>query len=182
MIEKHKYTQGVSEEMKEKLKKEIPRILGLKAMGLTIPQIAEKLGVSPATLKRYAREEPDLQDVCCSLDYRREYVLAKHMEDYKAGRMSERGGLKLLEIIANLQLLDIRKDLLRMEKELREKGELSEESRLQISGISEEELNSTMEGMSRRGSRAKGDYFLQTPGQSYYNDPTYKGPGFNNLR
>ena len=166
---------------REELRKHIPRILGLKAMGMTNAAIASAIGVSYAVFKRFCKREPDLQDVCSCLEYRREYVLAQLFEDFKQGHLTERGGLKLLETIANLQLLDLRKDLLQMEVELKRNGTISEESRLKINGISEEEINATMHSMTRRGQAEKGDCYHNNYWSNVTYKPGYDGPGFQGL-
>ena len=170
--------QPVSEATANRLKKEIPRILGLKAMGLTIPEIAEKINVPAVTLKKYCRMNPDLQDVCACLTYRREYVTAQIMQDFIDGKLSERGRLKFLEILNYNEILKLKKKLLEIEVSLKEKGELPEEARLEIYGISEDGLTKTMLGMTRRGQREKGDYSLQNPYQHNYK-PEYQDEGIS---
>ena len=165
--------QPVSEATANRLKKEIPRILGLKAMGLKLEEIAEKIGVSAPTLKRYCRLNPDLQDVCACLTYRREYVTAQIMQDFQDNKLSERGKLKFLEILNYNEILQLKKKLLEIEVSLREKGEIPEESRLEIFGISEDGLTKTMIGMTKRGQREKGDYYYQNPYQHNYK-PEYQ--------
>lgn len=166
--------QPVSEATAQKLKKEIPRILGLKAMGLSIPEIAEKIGVSAIQLKRYCRLNPDLQDVCACLTYRREYVTAAIMQDFKDNKLTERGRLKFLEILNYNEILQLKKKLLEIEVSLKEKGDIPEESRLEIFGISEDGLTRTMVGMTKRGQEAKGRYERMPADRDNYK-PEYQG-------
>lgn len=164
--------QPVSEATANRLKKEIPRILGLKAMGLSLAEIAEKINVPAPTLKKYCRLNPDLQDVCACLTYRREYVTAQIMQDFIDGKLSERGRLKFLEILNYNEILALKKKLLEIEVSLKEKGEIPEEARLEIYGISEDGLSKTMFGMTKRGKEARGIY-ERTPADRETYKPEY---------
>lgn len=147
----------------------IPEISALRALGLKAADIAKHLGVSLATLKRFCRSCPDLQEVCASQAYRVEYVQTQLFLDFKTGALSERGKLKYYEILLNSQLLKLKKHLLEIEAALRLNGLLAPDDRLEIEGITEADIDSVMQSLSRRGERETGDRGLYE-GKSDYAD------------
>lgn len=141
-----------------KLEAEIPRILALKKMGLKPEDIAKQLNVSKSTLKRFCRERPELQDICACRAYREEYVMAQLFTAFCRGELSEKGSLKLLDILLRAGLLEIRKQLLEIEADLKKNGTLSQDMSLTVSGISDADLTEVMHSLTRRGRREASDY------------------------
>lgn len=144
-------------------------ILALKRMGLTVAEIAKKIGVSVPTLKRACRVNPNLQEVYACQAYRIEYVQTRLFIDFKLRKLSERGQLKFLEILLSSQLVSLRKKLLEIEAAMKLNGLLSPDDRLEIDGVTEADIDRVMKTLSWRGNRDGGNETL-FEGKSDYVD------------
>lgn len=146
-----------------------PEILALKKMGLTVAEIAKKIGISVSTLKRACRVNPNLQDVYACKEYRIEYVQTRLFLDFKNKKLSERGKLKYFEILLHSRLLDTRKRLIDIETAMKLNNMLPPDDRLEIDGVTEEDIDRVMQTLSKKGNREGGDRKFYE-GQSDYED------------
>ena len=137
----------------------IPEILAMRRVGATQAEIAVFLGVTPRQLAAYCKSTPALAEIACTREYREEYVIARLFEDFKSNKLSEKGKLKLAEILLKSGLLDLKKKLVEIETKIKAAAITDDENKeslfdISLSGLSSETIDNVMRGMT---CRARGD-------------------------